>query len=107
MQICLSLFQITTGSITASVGLGNDLFLIKSGSKTYFNISSSGETTLYSSNFSVKDFTTNETIFQVSASQVYFDAYGIQIQTQSIDPTGSAGVGGIIFTSGAMYIGLE
>ena len=103
----LSLFQITTGSITASVGLGNDLFLIKSGSKTYFNISSSGETTLYSSNFSVKDFTTNETIFQVSASQVYFDAYGIQIQTQSIDPTGSAGVGGIIFTSGAMYIGLE
>jgi cytoskeletal protein CcmA (bactofilin family) len=103
----LSLFQITTGSITASVGFENDLFLIRSGSKTYFNISSSGETTLYSSNFSVKDFTTNETVFQISGSKAYFDFDGITIATQSVAPTGSASVGGILFTSTAMYIGLE
>ena len=103
----LSLFQITTGSITASVGLNNDLFLIKSGSKTYFNISSSGDATLYSSNFKVQDFTTNEVVFQVSASRVYFDTHGLIIATQSVAPTGSADVGGILFTSTAMYIGLE
>lgn len=103
----LSLFQITTGSITASVGLNNDLFLIKSGSKTYFNISSSGNTTLYSSNFKVQDFTTNEVVFQVSGSKSYFNNNGIIIATQSLAPTGSADVGGILFTSTAMYIGLE
>jgi len=103
----LSLFQITTGSITASVGLGNDLFLIKSGSKTYFNISSSGDTTIYSSNFMIRDFNTNEMVFQVSASRAYFDFDGITIATQSVAPTGSASVGGILFTSTAMYIGLE
>lgn len=103
----LSLFQITTGSITASVGLNNDLFLIKSGSKTYFNISSSGDSTLYSSNFKVQDFTTNEVVFQTSASRAYFNTHGITIATQSVAPTGSANVGGILFTSTAMYIGLE
>jgi hypothetical protein len=103
----LSLFQIATGSITASVGLGNDLFLIKSGSKTYFNISSSGDTTIYSSNFMIRDFNTNEMVFQVSASRAYFDFDGITIATQSVAPTGSADVGGILFTSTAMYIGLE
>jgi len=103
----LSLFQITTGSITASVGLGNNLFLIKSGSKTYFNISSSGDTTIYSSNFMIRDFNTNEMVFQVSASRAYFDFDGITIATQSVAPTGSADVGGILFTSTAMYIGLE
>ncbi len=103
----LSLFQIATGSITASVGLGNDLFLIKSGSKTYFNISSSGDTTIYSSNFMIRDFNTNEMVFQVSASRAYFDFDGITIATQSIAPTGSADIGGILFTSTAMYIGLN
>lgn len=103
----LSLFQIATGSITASVGLNNDLFLIKSGSKTYFNISSSGDTTIYSSNFMIRDFNTNEMVFQVSASRAYFDFDGITIATQSVAPTGSADVGGILFTSTAMYIGLE
>jgi hypothetical protein len=103
----LSLFQIATGSITASVGLGNDLFLIKSGSKTYFNISSSGDTTIYSSNFMIRDFNTNEMVFQVSASRAYFDFDGITIATQSVAPTGSADVGGILFTSTAMYIGLN
>lgn len=103
----LSLFQITTGSITASVGLNNDLFLIKSGSKTYFNISSSGNATLYSSNFKVQDFTTNEVIFQVSESKSYFNNNGIIIATQSVAPTGNADIGNIIFTSTAMYIGLE
>lgn len=97
----LSLFQITTGSITASVGLGaNDLFLIKSGSTTYFNISSSGDTTINTNKFVVRNLTTQQPVLTVSQSVVQF-------ATQSVDPIGSADVGGIIFTSTAMYISLN
>jgi hypothetical protein len=98
----LSLFQITTGSITASVGIGaNDLFLIKSGSTTYFNISSSGDTTINTNKFVVRNLTTQQPVLTVSQSV-------IQFATQSADPIiGSADIGGIIFTSTAMYIGLN
>jgi len=96
----LSLFQITTGSITASVGLGNDLFLIKSGSTTYFNISSSGDTTINTNKFVVRNLTTQQPVLTVSQSVVQF-------ATQSADPVGSADIGGILFTSTAMYIGLN
>jgi hypothetical protein len=97
----LSLFQITTGSITASVGLGaNDLFLIKSGSTTYFNISSSGDTTINTNKFVVRNLTTQQPVLTISQSVVQF-------ATQSADPIGSADIGGIIFTSTAMYIGLN
>jgi hypothetical protein len=97
----LSLFQITTGSITASVGLGtNDLFLIKSGSTTYFNISSSGDTTVNTNKFVVRNLTTQQPVLTVSQSVAQF-------ATQSANPVGSADIGGIIFTSTAMYIGLN
>jgi hypothetical protein len=97
----LSLFQIATGSITASVGIGtNDLFLIKSGSTTYFNISSSGDTTINTNKFVVRNLTTQQPVLTVSQSVVQF-------ATQSVDPIGSADVGGIIFTSTAMYISLN
>jgi hypothetical protein len=97
----LSLFQITTGSITASVGIGaNDLFLIKSGSTTYFNISSSGDTTINTNKFVVQNLTTQQSVLTVSQSIVQF-------ATQSADPIGNADIGGIIFTSTAMYIGLN
>jgi hypothetical protein len=97
----LSLFQIATGSITASVGIGaNDLFLIKSGSTTYFNISSSGDTTINTNKFVVRNLTTQQPVLTVSQSVVQF-------ATQSANPIGSADIGGILFTSTAMYIGLN
>jgi hypothetical protein len=97
----LSLFQIVTGSVTASVGVGpNDLFLIKSGSTTYFNISSSGNTTINTNKFVVQNLTTQQPVLTVSQSIVQF-------ATQSADPIGNADIGGIIFTSTAMYIGLN
>jgi hypothetical protein len=97
----LSLFQITTGSITASVGIGaNDLFLIKSGSTTYFNISSSGDTTINTNKFVIQNLTTQQPVLTVSQSVVQF-------ATQSSIPTGITTAGNIVFTSSSMYIGLE
>ena len=93
--------QIATGSITASVS--NDptnLFLIKSGSTQYLNISSSSNTTLYSNLFIVKNFTTQQPVLTVSQSIV-------QIATQSFNPSGTTDAGSIWFTSSSMYIGLE
>jgi len=93
--------QIATGSITASVS--NDptnLFLIKSGSTQYLNISSSSNTTLYSNLFIVKNFTTQQPVLTVSQSIV-------QIATQSFNPSGTTNAGSIWFTSSSMYIGLE
>jgi len=97
----LSLFSIGTGSITASVNVNpNNLFLIKSGSTEYLNISSSSNTTLYSNLFIVKNFTTQQPVLTVSQSIV-------QIATQSFDPSGTTLAGSIWFTSSSMYIGLE
>jgi hypothetical protein len=97
----LPLFQITTGSVTASVGIGpNDLFLIKSGSTTYFNISSSGNTTINTNKLVVQNLTTQQPVLTISQSV-------IQFATQSSIPTGTTSAGSIIFTSSSMYIGLE
>jgi hypothetical protein len=97
----LSLFQITTGSITASVGIGaNDLFLIKSGSTTYFNILSSGDATINTNKFVVRNLTTQQSVLTVSQSIVQF-------ATQSFDPTGPTEAGSIWFTSTNFYVGLD
>ena len=97
----LSLFSIGTGSITASVDVNpNNLFLIKSGSTQYLNISSSSNTTLSSNLFIIKNFTTQQPVLTVSQSIV-------QIATQSFDPSGTTNAGSIWFTSSSMYIGLE
>lgn len=97
----VSLFQITTGSITASVNVDtNSLFLIRSGSTRYLNISSSGNTDLYSNLFIVRNFTTQQPVLIVSQSIV-------QIQTQSSLPTNPISAGSIYFTSSSMYVGLE
>jgi hypothetical protein len=97
----LSLFSIATGSITASVNVTpSNLFLIKSGSTEYLNISSSSNTTLYSNLFIVRNFTTQQPVLTVSQSIV-------QIATQSFDPSGTTNAGSIWFTSSSMYIGLE
>ena len=93
--------QISTGSITASVDVSpNNLFLIKSGSNVYFNISSSSNTTLSSDLFIIKNFTTQQPVLTISQSVVQF-------ATQSTIPTGTTQAGSIWFTSSSLYIGLE
>ena len=97
----LSLSSIATGSISASVDIDpNNLFLIKSGSTVYFNISSSSNTTLYSDLFIVKNFTTQQSVLTISQSVVQF-------ATQSFNPSGTTTAGSIWFISSSMYIGLE
>jgi hypothetical protein len=93
--------QISTGSIIASVDVSpNNLFLIKSGSNVYFNISSSSNTTLSSDLFIIKNFTTQQPVLTISQSVVQF-------ATQSIEPTGTIQAGSIWFTSSSFYVGLE
>jgi len=97
----LSLSSIASGSVTASVNTDpSNLFLIKSGSTVFFNISSSSNTTLYSNLFIVKNFTTQQPVLTISQSVVQF-------ATQSFDPSGTTTAGSIWFTSSSMYIGLE
>ena len=67
-------FRIATGSISASVDTGNNIFLITQNNIPIFSISQSGV---------------------------------IVIVTQSIELTGSAPNGGIYFTSGALYVGID
>jgi hypothetical protein len=93
--------QIATGSITASVDVNtNNLFLIKSGSNIYFNISSSSNTTLSSNLLIVKNFTTQQPVLTISQSIVQF-------ATQSSIPTGVPEAGSIWFTSSSFYVGLD
>lgn len=97
----LNLFKISTGSIDAAVNITREsLFLISSGSKRYFNVSSSGNTDIYSSLFIVRDFTTSAPVFTVSQSIAKF-------ATQSSAPVGTTEAGAIWFTSTDMYIGLD
>lgn len=97
----VSVVLISTGSISASVDVNpNNVFLIKSGSLDYFNISSAGDTTVKSDLFIIKSVTTNQPVLTVSQSVV-------KIASQSFDPSGSTEVGTIWFTNTAMYIGVE
>ena len=97
----LHLFQIATGSISASLSTDpNNLFLIKSGSRTFVNIENNSNTTVYSNLFIVKNFTSQQPVMTVSQSI-------IQFATQSTEPVGSTQAGGIYFTSSSFYVGLE
>lgn len=94
-------FQISTGSITASVNTDPaNLFLIQSQSVPFFNIAADSSTTVSSDLFIIKGFTSQQPVLTVSESIV-------NIATHSIAPTGSTVAGNIYFTSTAMYIGLE
>jgi hypothetical protein len=98
-----TLNRITTGSVTASVNVANDIFLIQSGSFTPFSISSTGATTISSSAqdiFLIRN-SNNTIVFEVSQSGI------ITLSTQSVVSSDPAPVGGIYFTSNSMYIGLE
>jgi hypothetical protein len=92
-------------SITSSLIIENQtnpasLFLIKSGSTQYFNVASSGDTTVNSNLFIIKNFTTQAPVLTVSQSIVSF-------ATQSSDPTGAANNGAFWFTSTNLYVGLD
>lgn len=92
--------NISTGSITASVHLNGDIFLIKSGSNTFFSINENSNTTLYSDLFVIKNYTTQEPILIISQSI-------IQFATQSVNPSGNTNAGSVWFTSSSFYVGLE
>jgi phage tail sheath protein FI len=92
--------NLSTGSVTASVNPNNDIFLIKSGSDTFFSINKNSNTTIYSDLFSIKNYTTKENVLIVSQSVVQF-------ATQSLLPTGNTKAGSIWFTSSSFYVGLE
>lgn len=92
--------NISTGSVTASVSLTGDIFLIRSGSNTFFSINENSNTTLSSNLFIIKNYNTGENILTVSQSIVQF-------ATQSANPTGSTQAGTIWFTSSSLYVGLE
>jgi hypothetical protein len=97
----LSLFRISTGSISASLDVSeNSLFLINSGSQKYFNVSSSGNAELYSDVFVVRSFTTNKPVFSVSQSVYKF-------ATQSSAPSIPDEVGSLWFTSTDLYVSLN
>lgn len=94
-------YQIATGSVTASVDVGgNGIFLIKSSSNAFFEVSASSEANLYSNIFIVKNYTSKQPVFAVSGS-------GVRIVTQSFDTTQTAHGGEIRFTSTALYVSLD
>ncbi len=92
--------QIATGSVSASVSLNGDIFLIKSGSNTFFTINENSNTTINSNLFIIKNFSTGNNVLSVSQSIVQF-------ATQSVTPSGITQAGTIWFTSSSLYVGLE
>ena len=94
---------IATGSVTASVNITGDIFIIKSGSYNPFTVSSTGLTTISGSAtnlFLIKN-ASNQPVLTVSQSGI------VTLATQSIDLTGAAPNGAIYFTSSSFYIGLD
>ena len=92
--------RISSGSVSASVNINDDIFIIKSGSNTFFTINENSNTNISSNLFIIKNYTTGDSVLTVSQSVVQF-------ATQSFNPTGSTQAGSIWFTSSSMYIGLE
>jgi hypothetical protein len=96
-----NLFQIATGSVTASVSTNStNLFSIQAGNTSYFSIDQNSKTTLSSNLFIIRNFSTQEPVLTVSQSVVQF-------ATQSSNPTGTTNAGSIWFTSASMFVGLE
>jgi hypothetical protein len=96
-------YAIVTGSITASVDVGNTIFFIKSGSYTPFSISNTGAVTISgsASNLLTVKNANNTNVLAVSQSGV------VILATSSIELTGTAPNGGIYFTSSSLFIGLD
>lgn len=94
---------IESGSVSASVNTTGNVFLIKSGSHSYFSISDLGQLTVSGSAddlFIIKN-TNNNAVLTVSQSGV------VVFATQSVELNDPAPYGGIYFTSSSLYLGLE
>lgn len=91
---------ISNGVVTTVSTDPSQLFVIKSGTTKYINISSSGNTDIYSDLFTIRNFTTKEPVLTVTQSIV-------KIATQSVDPNIPAINGGIWFTSASLFVGLD
>lgn len=95
--------RIVTGSVTASVAVSGDIFLIKSGSYPILSLTEAGTLTVSGSAsdlFLVKN-AQSQVVMRVSQSGV------VVMATQSIAPSGSAPNGAIAFTSNSLFIGLD
>lgn len=96
-------FSITSGSVTASVNLTSNIFLIQSGTFTPFSVTSLGSVTVSGSAtdlFLIKN-TNNQNILRVSQSGV------VVFATQSAILSGAAPNGAVYFTSSSFYVGLD
>ena len=94
---------IASGLVTASVNSSINSFLITSASKNLFSIDNTGAVTISGSAqtlFLVKN-TSNNSILSVSQSGI------IVVATQSVELTTTAPNGGIYFTSGSFFVGLD
>lgn len=94
---------IATGSVTASVDVTSNIFLVRSASNSLFSITSTGQTTISGSAadlFIVKG-AYNNPIFTVSQSGVVIFA------TQSVELTTDAPYGGMYFTAASFFVGLD
>ena len=96
-------YLISTGSVSASVNVTGDIFIVRSGSYSPFTVSSTGTTTISgsASNLFLIKGSLNQTILIVSQSGVVIFA------TQSAELTGTAPNGGLYFTSGNFFVGLD
>ena len=95
----LNSFQIASGSVSASVNISGNIFLIKSSSVNFLTIISN-TTTLQNDLFLIKN-SSGQTTFTVSQSIVYY-------ATQSAPLSNATALaGGIYFTSSSFYVGLE
>ena len=95
----LNSFQIASGSVSASVNISGNIFLIKSSSVNFLTITSN-TTTLQNDLFLIKN-SSGQTTFTLSQSIVYY-------ATQSAPLSNATALaGGIYFTSSSFYVGLE
>ena len=99
----ISAYFMATGSITASVNVTGDIFIIKSGSYKPFTVSSTGLTTISGSatNLFLINNASNQPVLTVSQSGV------LTLTTSSVVLTGTAPNGAIYFTSNSLFVGLD
>ena len=92
-----------TGSVTASVDVSGDIFIIRSASYNPFTVSGTGLTTISGSAanlFLIKN-ASNQAVLTVSQSGVLI------LATSSVELTGTAPNGAIYFTSNSLFVGLD
>jgi hypothetical protein len=94
---------IATGSVTASVDVSGDIFIIRSASYNPFTVSGTGLTTISGSAanlFLIKN-ASNQPVLTVSQSGV------VILATSSVELTSTAPNGAIYFTSNSLFVGLD